>query len=60
MLLVSLIMKNDFTTVILKRGSKRTQTKTLSAVDKRLKEEQTIYSKKNTKKKESHLIVFQN
>jgi len=33
-----------------KRGSKITQRKTLSAIDKRLKEEKTIYSKKNTKK----------
>jgi low affinity Fe/Cu permease len=44
-------MKNDFTTVILEKGRKRTQTRTLSAIDKKLKEEQTIYSKKNTKNK---------
>ena len=34
----------------LKKRSKSTQTKTLSTINKRPKEEQTIHSKKNTKK----------
>jgi hypothetical protein len=48
-------MKNDFTIVILKRGRKSTKTNTLSVVNEKTKEEQTICSKKNTKKKKTTL-----